>query len=256
MTDLDLWYPKAIRLPKGNVSDGTHYTQTQSQMVPRALILHSAAGAGRGVRNYLLTNPDGLESHLDVAYDGTPYQFVPCNWTADANLNANPFAVSIESDSTVDADDAWTEAQVMTIMAIGRWLNSVAPVPLREIESPTGSGIGWHSMWGYNSKANPHINPWTKAIGKTCPGLPYRVDQAKMIIGLLERGVVPEKEDDMPFIVRCDGHGPLILTDGLHRLQISNARRAALLDQKMADEVNVTGNPDAYDLLLEDTKPV
>lgn len=190
----EIWYPNAEQFPKGRINLGNHYTQTQEVLDPRVVIIHSAAGAGVGVRNWLLTNPDGIESHFEIGYDGKVCQFVPLNLTADANYRANPFAVSIESDSNLEASDPFTFQQVRAFTDLIDWICRTLPIPRQQVKTWDGKGLGWHCMFGYNTAENRNINPWTNAIGKTCPGLPYRVEQAKRIIST----VIDMAGDNMP----------------------------------------------------------
>jgi hypothetical protein len=61
-------------------------------------------------------------------------------------------------------------AQRKTLVNLLVWLCQEHGVPARWITSPKGEGIGFHSMWGYNTSSRPQQNPWTSSQGKTCPG--------------------------------------------------------------------------------------
>ena len=142
---------------------------TQPTIAPRVAILHSAAG--RGSLYGFFRNSSNLESHFWVSDAGVIEQYVDTNRRADANLHANGFAVSIETESSPQATERWTEPQAAAIVRLLDWLCTEHPnIRRRQCDSPTGSGIGWHIMFGTPG-------PWTP-VAKSCPG-PARVAQAR-----------------------------------------------------------------------------
>lgn len=175
-----------------NIFTGANYRQIpaatrQPKIAPRAIILHSAAGRG-SLYNWWLTNPNGLESHFWVSEKGVVEQYVPANVRADANGEANGFAISVETESSVAATEPWTSQQVAKIVEIVDWACRKYGIPRRLMNHPTDSGIAWHVQFGAPG-------PWTKARGKTCPG-PARIGQVKSeIIPAVQRlgGGTPPK---------------------------------------------------------------
>lgn len=167
-------YPKAVnKLLPENAS--------QPRITPRAVILHSAAG--RGSLYGFFKNSSSLESHFWVSEKGVVEQYIDTTVRADANRNANSFAVSIETESSPSATEPWTSAQVTAIIALCDWLCSTHGIPRKQIESATGSGIGWHIMFGAPG-------PWTP-VAKSCPG-PARIIQARnVIIPAVAKGTKP-----------------------------------------------------------------
>lgn len=157
---------------------------TQPHITPRVAILHSAAGKG-SLHGFFL-NSSNLESHFWVGEDGTIEQYIDTNVRADANLNANGYAISIETESTVAATERWNPVQAAAIVRLLEWICTEHPeVARRQVGAPAGSGIGWHIMFGAPG-------PWTP-VHKSCPG-PARIIQAR--------------DEIIPAIVRNDPHNP------------------------------------------------
>jgi len=142
---------------------------TQPHITPRIAILHSAAGRG-SLYGWFKDN-SSLESHFWVSDEGLIEQYMDTNRRADANRNANAYAVSIETESSPQATERWTPAQAAAITRLLDWLCREHPdIERQQCDRPDGSGIGWHTMWGSPS-------PWTP-VAKSCPG-PARIPQAR-----------------------------------------------------------------------------
>lgn len=147
---------------------------TQPRITPRVAILHSAAGRGSLFRFF--RDSSSLESHFWIDVDGRIEQYVDTGRRADANRDANGFAVSIETSSSPAATERWTPAQAASIVRLLRWLATVHPIPLRKCDRWDGSGIGFHTMFGAPSR-------WTP-VKKSCPG-PARKAQFPEILAAL-----------------------------------------------------------------------
>lgn len=146
---------------------------TQPVIAPRVAILHSAAG--RGSLYGWFAGSSNLESHFWVSDDGVIEQYVDTNRRADANLKANAFAVSIETESSREATERWTPKQADAIVRLLDWLCRVHPNIIRaQCTAWDGAGIGWHTMWGAPSQ-------WTP-VAKSCPGPARKVQAADEII--------------------------------------------------------------------------
>lgn len=170
---------------------------TQPKIKPRAYIQHSAGGQAELYGWWQSDASHGLESHFFVAGDKTPgfndgdlIQYMDTETRADANGEANGYAISCESASTVNASEPWTPKQVATIERLIRWLISVHPdIAARQMRTPQDAGLGWHVMFGAPG-------PWTKARGKVCPG-PARIVQFRDQIIPAIANPAPPQEDDM-----------------------------------------------------------
>ena len=141
---------------------------SQPSIVPRLVILHSTAGRG-SLYNFFRTGSN-LESHFWVSEDGAIEQYMDTNVRADANLEANSFAVSIETESTRAATERWGPAQAAAIVRLVGWICDEHRIPKRLVPTWDGSGIGWHVQFGAPG-------PWTP-VAKSCPG-PARIIQAR-----------------------------------------------------------------------------
>lgn len=192
---------------------------TQPTITPRAVIVHSQAGRGSLYGWWLNPASKGLECHFWVSESGKVEQYVPTTVRADAQGAANAFAISIETESSVQATERWTAAQAAALVDLIDWCCRVHLIPRRQMSTPVDSGLGWHVMFGAPG-------PWTRARGKTCPG-PARIPQFRdEIIPLVAGRAVaaplpqrptrpepeptPEEADDMakPYTLR--GSGPAV----------------------------------------------
>lgn len=157
---------------------------TAPRMVPRAVILHTAvdsATPNSSIFPYFGRADVLTESTFYVMDNGTIEQYMDTERQADANVSANPFAISIETEDDGNPEQTpWKLPQLNSIIKLVHWCCDVHEIPHKQITTPTGSGIGWHSMWGINT-ATHKPNPWTSAIGKTCPGGP-RINQMGIVI--------------------------------------------------------------------------
>lgn len=152
-------YPKAVKrlIPPGS---------NDPAIKPRVAILHVDAGNNRDLHDYFRYRSGGIESHFQVALDGTVFQYRDTEFEADANYKANPFAVSIETQGYGDGE--WTPEQLVSIVALLRWLNRTHKIPLRKVGKWDGAGIGYHVQFGAPGA-------WTP-VAKSCPG-PRRIQQ-------------------------------------------------------------------------------
>lgn len=140
--------------------------QNDPPIFPRIAILHVDAGNASSLHDYFNGPSGGIESHFFIKLDGTIEQYRSIYFQADANLDANDFAVSIETQGFGPGE--WTAAQITSIQRLLLWLHSEADIPLRKVQTWNGSGVGYHTLFGAPSH-------WTP-VAKTCPG-PNRVKQ-------------------------------------------------------------------------------
>jgi len=136
------------------------------RITPRVAILHVDAGNADSLYDYFKNRSGGIESHFHVKRDGTIEQYRDTAFQADANYNANDFAVSIETQGYGAGE--WTHAQLAAIKKLLLWLNRTHDIPLRKVQRWNGSGVGYHTLIGAPSQ-------WTP-VAKSCPG-PDRIRQ-------------------------------------------------------------------------------
>ncbi|MGH3812685.1 MAG: N-acetylmuramoyl-L-alanine amidase [Pseudonocardiaceae bacterium] len=116
------------------------------------------------------------------------FQYRDTTWQADANYNANDFAVSIETQGFEAGE--WTTAQLDAIKALLTWLHHTHGIPLRRCAAPFDAGVGYHTLFGAPSA-------WTP-VAKSCPG-PDRKRQFHQLLEPWMRGgaPTPPPEDDV-----------------------------------------------------------
>ena len=84
------WYPQAVRK---NIPPGPN----DPPIKPRLAILHVAATEADSLYGWFNGPSGGIESHFYVKYDGSVEQYRDTAYQADANVMANDFAISIET---------------------------------------------------------------------------------------------------------------------------------------------------------------
>lgn len=149
-------YPKAIVKLIPSAVDGP--------IKPRLAILHVAVSEADSLYSYFRDRSGGIESHFYVRYDGTVEQYRDTLLQADANMSANDFAVSIETEGL--GDGTWTDAQVQSIKDLLSWLHTEHAIPLVVPTKWDGSGVGYHILFMQQWAGGP----------RSCPG-PNRIKQ-------------------------------------------------------------------------------
>lgn len=150
---------------------------------PRMVILHTMGGFLRGTDSHFRNPNVKTEAHFGIGgpedpdgLDGVIWQWVDTSRRADANVDANAFAFSIEtSDGNRKPIPAWSPKQIDALVRLIDRLCSLHGIPRRVVTDPHDpvGGIGWHTMWGAPSK-------WC-AVSKECPG-PARIEQFNNVL--------------------------------------------------------------------------
>jgi N-acetylmuramoyl-L-alanine amidase len=150
--------------------------ESQSQITPRVVIVHTMVGSLKGTENFF-TKSTGLESHFGIGgptdganLDGVIFQWMDTDRRADANLDANAFAISIETSDGGDPSRPWSSKQIDALVRLINALCDHHSIPRKICDRWDGSGLGWHVMFG----APGHWTP----VSKSCPG-PVRIKQLK-----------------------------------------------------------------------------
>jgi hypothetical protein len=157
---------------------------SQPKITPRVVVFHTAVGRLATTERYFRDHT-GVESHLMVGgpwdgpeLDGVIWQWMTLDRQADANLDANAFAISIETSDNAPASAAdlapWSQPQLVSLVRLGNWLAERFAIPRRQCPAWDAAGFGWHAMWGAPSH-------WTPSAGKVCPGS-RRIAQLKTIV--------------------------------------------------------------------------
>lgn len=152
----------------------------------RAAVCHVDAGGAETLYSYFRYRSGGVESHFHIRWTGVIEQYRDTDRQADANLGANDFAVSIETQGF--GNGKWRKRQLRSLKRLLRWLHEVEGIPLRKIGDPYGSGVGYHVQFGAPG-------PWTP-VAKSCPG-PKRIKQYENVLVPWMAGGAPTEEGDM-----------------------------------------------------------
>jgi len=148
--------------------------------------LHSTAA---DALSYNYFNQSGIpDSHFEVAYDGTVYQYVDTSMQAFADLEGNDATVSIETMGVTEdtGDEPWRPAQVVSIVKLVVWIMRTHHIKVQLATnswagSDTSRGLSWHRLGcNGNFPELPSIQAgrnqrgggmyYTTKLGKVCPG--------------------------------------------------------------------------------------
>lgn len=169
-------------------------TKMDPRVDVRVVILHVAASEGSSLFNWFNGPSGGVESHFYIRYDGTVEQYRDTAYEADANMAANPFAISIETEGL--ANGTWTTRQLQAIKALLMWCHLTHGIPLVMCPKWDGSGIGYHVLFE---------DEWDGRHA-SCPG-PNRIAQFTKTLVPWMRASGTTQEDDMPTpddLIRAD----------------------------------------------------
>lgn len=167
----------------------------QAHIAPTAVIVHSAAGAAQDLYGWWMNpNAGGLECHFYVATDGTVYQYMDTVVRADANVQANGYGISIETENNKGhtsggafMSDVWTAPQQASLVRLIDWCCTTHNIR-RELCADGRHGIGWHDQYPQ----------WTTP-GHVCPGT-ARIQQLQtQVIPAVAGGTAPttSQEDEL-----------------------------------------------------------
>jgi hypothetical protein len=170
--------------------------RSQGRITPTTIIDHSIVGSAIGAW-LLFRDSSGLESHFIVrgrrsgAQDGHIWQLMDTGRRADANRNANAYAISIETEDDGNPDtQPWTSAQLQSLSWLHNKLRSVHPTIPRRRSRSCGdpAGLGYHTLHGAPSCWTPYA--------KTCPGAVRKRQWRDVLLPAYLAG--QNLEDDMP----------------------------------------------------------
>ena len=156
------WYQGAT---KKNIPPGPN----DPPIKPRVVILHVADTEATSLHDYFNGPSGGVESHFYILRDGSVEQYRDTAYQADANVMANDFAISIETQGL--ADGTWTDAQLASIKALILWCHTTHGIPLVKCPKWDGSGVGYHILFMQQWAGGP----------RACPG-PDRIQQFNSVL--------------------------------------------------------------------------
>lgn len=141
--------------------------QSQALLTATTIIDHTIVGEAPGAWAYF-HDRTGIESHFIIAGrwspvpDGRIWQLMSYRRRADANLEANAYAISIETgDDGTPEDTGWTPAQQESLVWLHDYLARMLGIRRQRSTSCTSGGLGHHTLHGAPSC-------WTP-VAKSCP---------------------------------------------------------------------------------------
>lgn len=136
---------------------------TQNRINPTTVICHRAVSSAQDLYGYWNSPGVVLESHFYVGPDGTIYQYMDTNVRADANVQANAFAVSIETWDGGNTPDSmeWSPVQVYALKRLIKWICDVHGIKKGPATSWNGGGIGGHNWFPTEWADGPRGCPGT-----------------------------------------------------------------------------------------------
>lgn len=170
----------------------------QNRITPTTVICHRAVSSAKDLYGYWNSPGIVLESHFYISEDGTIYQYMDTNIRADANVDANAFAVSIETwdgGNTPDSD-GWNAVQVFQLKRLIKWICDVHGIKKEPARTWNGGGIGGHNWFP---------EPWADGP-RGCPGTERNRQLREDIIPAVASGLIEDEEDtNMIMLAKGDG---------------------------------------------------
>lgn len=168
-------------------------TWTQPRRSGRRLVIfHEAVSRAASLHDFFNSTGIYVESHFYVDEFGGLDQYMDTDVVADANVMANPRAISVETwDDGGDVGGEWNPAQLATNKRLAAWLAEVDGTPAQVPPNPWGEGIGWHNLFAEEWADGP----------RACPGARRAAQVRDKIIPYVAAGGgwQAEETDDMPF---------------------------------------------------------
>lgn len=178
---------------------------TDPRIKPRIVILHVDAGNASSLYDWFNGPSGGVESHFFVKKDGTVEQYRDTGWQADANTDANDWAISIETQGFEAGE--WTPEQLASIKALILWCHKTHDIPLQRCSAWDGAGVGYHTLfpgrWDKRGASCPGpdrklqfnqvLDPWMRAGGNEDVVTPEDIDKVAdaVVKKLLGADVIP-----------------------------------------------------------------
>lgn len=164
----------------------------QGRINPTTLIFHEAVSSADSLRDYWNSPGVELESHFYISSTGTIYQYMDTNVRADANVDANGFAISVETWDNSNRDPllGWNSAMLAAAKRLAAWVCDVHDVKAAPATTWNGGGIGGHNWFP---------QPWARGP-RQCPGVTRNAQIRNDIIPYVAGGGGwgnPQQEDNM-----------------------------------------------------------
>jgi hypothetical protein len=250
---------------------------TQPRIRPTIVIVHTHVGNPSldGMRNGLLGSD--AEHHFNLRVGGAELaQYVDTEVRADNNFRANSFtrggtlcgAISIETGDLHNSGDAGLTKSFAqldefdALVELIAWCCRTHGIPVQRCASPFEPGVGYHSMWGVNVRGDgpgtfgrydvPESfgggtarlnNPWTNALGKTCPG-PGKIAEFDRLLAAVRARVDSLGEDADERFARIDGRMRAVRWRGALRATTTSRQARAVQWRLVAEGFAPVGGVD------------
>jgi len=136
----------------------------QNRINPTTVICHRAVSSAEDLYGYWNSPGIVLESHFYISESGTIYQYMDTEVRADANVQANAFAVSIETWDGGNTPDSWgwNDPQVYALKRLIQWICDVHGISKTPAQTWNGGGIGGHNWFPTEWADGPRGCPGTE----------------------------------------------------------------------------------------------
>lgn len=202
----------------------------QNRINPTTVICHRAVSSAKDLYGYWNSPGVVLESHFYINEEGTIYQYMDTTRRADANVDANAFAVSIETWDGGNTPDSmgWSPVQVFALKRLIKWICDVHGIAKGPAETWDGGGIGGHNWFP---------EPWADGP-RGCPGTKRNEQLRNDIIpavasGVINPNTIGEVEDMLIKKLTGPGAGQIALVSG---------GIVSAVDTAWAEETNAKAN--------------
>jgi hypothetical protein len=166
----------------------------------RGVVEHIAQGSYEGTIGWCKNPDSGVSCHFVVARDGRIAQVADTDITVWTQIQGNGHWISVENEGFI-AQGGLTAAQINSNATIFAKAHAVYGVPLQLASSPSGRGLGHHSMGAENGVNWGHSE---------CPGSAIKAQKPAILARAIEiaAGAPPERINVMGAIVRWPASEP------------------------------------------------
>lgn len=170
----------------------------------RGLVVHIAEGSYEGTISWCKNPTSSVSSHFVVRADGHIAQVVDTDQVAWTQRDGNGHWLSVENEGHTPG--ALTPAQVEANARILAHGHAVYGYPLTLAGSPTGKGLGYHSMGAEHGYNWGHLDCPGPAIKAQLPAILARAIQIANGTQEDDMGFTQQQADDIAFtLLNADG---------------------------------------------------
>ncbi len=209
---------------------------------PRMLIVHTMVGYLQGTEDRFRRPDINVESHFGIGgpwdgpgRDGEIRQWQDTNRQADAQWDANPFAISVETSDGGDPDRPWSPRQLGALAGLMLMAHRLDGIPARFVTTwndPVG-GFGWHRQfpqWNQSNHSCPGDVRLSQFINVVVPQV-RRLIHGEIMLSEEDkqffRDLDNERHEDMVTLLRGENHASLAkILDALNQIKANTTPSA------------------------------